>query len=277
MMKLNRIQKIILGVISVFVAIGIILFAMGGSTTNNMGYDAITMIKYGLIDYPVKTMKGWMKDVATLWSAKERVDQLEYEKSQNPQYKAKANEYERQNAELRELLDLEKEKDRYINAEVIMRDQTNWNNQIVINKGAKNDIVKGMAIVSTKGMVGTVSDVSDYTSTVTLLTSQDGQSKPPIKINIDEKTSSEGIVESYDVTKGMYKIRLFTDNDKIAQGMQVVTSGKGGVYPAGLLVGTIETVESLTNSVGQTIYAKPVDGFQDFSYAAAIKNSGVKE
>lgn len=275
MSKLNRLQKIILGIICAFVAIGVLLYAMSGSTSNNMGYSWITMIKYALIDHPTQTIKGFMSDFSTLWKVKEENDMLRSELSKNPSYESKADEYERENNELKALLGLETndKKNSYINAEVITRDQANWNNQIVIDKGSNNDIVKGMAVISTKGMIGTVSAVTETTSTVTLLTSQDGLSKPPVKINIDENTSSEGIVESYDVNKGMFRIRLFTDNDKIEQGMQVVTSGKGGVYPAGLLVGTIETVQSLTNSVGQTIYAKPVEGFQTFSYVAVIGNS----
>lgn len=275
MSKLNRLQKIILGIICAFVAIGILLYTISGSASNNMGYSWITMIKYALIDHPTQTVKSFTSDFSTLWKVKEENDMLRSELSKNPSYKSKADEYERENTELKALLDLETNdvKNSYINAEVITRDQANWNNQIVIDKGSNNNIVKGMAVISTKGMIGTVSAVTETTSTVTLLTSQDGLSKPPIKINIDENTSSEGIVESYDVNKGMFRIRLFTDNDKIEQGMQVVTSGKGGVYPAGLLVGTIETVQSLTNSVGQTIYAKPVEGFQTFSYVAVIGNS----
>lgn len=52
--------------------------------------------------------------------------------------------------------------------------------------------------------------------------------------------------------------------------MQVVTSGKGGVYPSGLLVGTVDSIQSLNNQTGQTIYVRPIDDMQEFSIVRVI-------
>ena len=49
MSKLNRFQKIILGVITFFVIIGILFKSISGSVTSNIGYDGITMLKYALM------------------------------------------------------------------------------------------------------------------------------------------------------------------------------------------------------------------------------------
>ena len=68
MSKLNRFQKIILGVIAFFVMIGILLRSMSGSVTSNIGYDVVTMLKYALIDYPTETVKNLFSDFANLWS-----------------------------------------------------------------------------------------------------------------------------------------------------------------------------------------------------------------
>ena len=55
----------------------------------------------------------------------------------------------------------------------------------------------------------------------------------------------------------------------------VITSGKGGVYPSGLLIGTVNTIEELSNSIGKTIYVKPAADFQNFDYVQVIQK--VKE
>ena len=100
MSKLNRFQKIILGVIAFFVMIGILLRSMSGSVTSNIGYDVVTMLKYALIDYPTETVKNLFSDFANLWSVNEENDRLRYELSKNPSYKAKYVNEKQKNAEL---------------------------------------------------------------------------------------------------------------------------------------------------------------------------------
>jgi len=219
----------------------------------------------------VETIKEWTHDFASLWSVKKENDILRYELSQAPSYQAKYEDAQRRITELEEALDL-KGKERYesIAANVVSRDTSTWNDRITIDKGSKDGIVEGMAVESVKGMIGKVESTSDYTSVVKLLTSEDKKSNASIKINIDEKHSSDGILYSYDVKKGVYVVYLYDDTDKVKKGMQVVTSGKGGVYPSGLLVGTVDSIQSLNNQTGQTIYVRPIDDMQEFSIVRVI-------
>ena len=271
MLKLNRLQKIIVAVLAFFLALGILMQVLQGSTMSNIGYDMVSMLRYGLVDYPMKTLKGWLKDFETLWSAKEENDQLRYELSQVPYYKALYENTLRENEELRKALDLtSKEQQVVVHAEVIGRDQDSWNNKVTINKGKKDGIKENMAVETTEGMIGRIESVSTYTSIVKLLTSEDKQSNASIKINLDKKHSSEGILSNYDVKKGVYIVYLYNDSDEIKKGMQVVTSGKGGVYPSGLLIGTVESVQALNNQTGQTIYVRPVSDFQEFNIVRVV-------
>lgn len=275
-MKLNRFQKTILCVIVFFVGIGIVLKVMSGSVTSNIGYDGITMLKYALIDYPIHTIKNLFQDVANLWSVNEENDQLRYELSQNPSYKAKYIDGQQRIAELEEALGITDNDDKYVRewARIILRDQATWNNEITIDKGSNDGIEVGMAVESTKGMIGEVKSVSSNTSVVKLLTSEDKLNSASIKILIDEKKSSLGILQSYDVSQGCYIVTLFDDSTEIEKGMQVVTSGKGGGYPSGLLIGTVESVQALNNQIGQTIYVKPIEDFQSFSIVSVIGEKG---
>ena len=113
MSKLNRFQKIILGVITFFVIIGILLKSISGSVTSNIGYDGITMLKYALIDYPAQTVKNLFTDFANLWSVKEENDRLRYELSKNPSYKALYIDAKQKNAELEDALRIKTSDDKY--------------------------------------------------------------------------------------------------------------------------------------------------------------------
>lgn len=272
MSKFNRLQKIVIGIILAFVALGVLLKSMSGTLTSNLGYDGISMLKYALIDHPVMTAKDWLQDLANLWSVKEENDLLRYELSQNPSYKAKYDDERRKNTELEAALKLQKSEDKYTMtwAHVISRDQASWNNLITIDIGKRDGVKEGMAVESVNGMIGKVASVSNHTSVVKLLTSEDKTTTASIKINIDKKTSVDGVLQSYDIKRGMYVIYLYDDTDKVKEGMQVITSGMGGGYPSGLLIGNVDSIQALSNQRGQTIYVRPVDDFQEFTLVRVI-------
>ena len=272
MSKLNRFQKIVVIIIAIFLAIGVLLKSMSGTLTSNLGYDAISMLKYAFIENPVRTIKDWTKDFAMLWSVKEENDLLHHELSQNPSYKAKYENERRKNTELEAALKLHQTEKQFqsVWANVIARDHENWNNMITLDVGKKDGVDEGMAVESVKGMIGKVVSASDYTSVVKLLTAEDKSVSASIKINIDAKTSVDGILQGYDVNKNQYIIYLYDDTDKVKPDMQVVTSGMGGNYPSGLLIGTVDSIRALSNQSGQTIYVDPVDDFQEFTIVRVI-------
>lgn len=272
--KLNGIQKFLLTMIVFITTIILILKICGGSFITNLGYDAIVLLKYSIVDYPIETIKNFTNDFASLWQVKEENDMLRYELSQNPSYKAKYEEERRKNREYEEALALMNSDQLYesIWANVILRDQSTYNDQITINKGSHDGIKEGMAVETTKGMIGKIDSVSEYTSVVKLLTCEDKTTSASIKVNLSDKQSVDGVLQGYDINSGLYIIYLYEDIDGIKKGMQVVTSGMGKGYPSGLLIGEIEQVKTLSNQSGITIYAKPVDDFQGFSIVRVILN-----
>ncbi|MEE0830772.1 MAG: rod shape-determining protein MreC [Longicatena sp.] len=274
MNKLNRVQKILIGIIITCVVIGSSLVIHNGSLQSNVGYDVFALLKYSMIDHPLMTIKDWTSDFTHLWSVKQQNDELRNELSQNPSYKAMYEEERAKNIEYEKALEINAKEDMYELkwANVIARDATHWNNEITIDKGKKDGIKEGLAVQSVYGMIGKVSSVSQFTSKVKLLTSEDKTNSVSIKINLDKKHSVDGILQSYDVNLGQYVIYLYDDNDKVEKGMQIITSGMGKSYPSGLLIGTVERVQALSNQVGSTIYASPVEDFQEFTIVGIVQS-----
>ena len=274
MNKLNRVQKILIGIIITCVVIGSSLVIHNGSLQSNVGYDVFALLKYSMIDHPLMTIKDWTSDFTHLWSVKQQNDELRNELSQNPSYKAMYEEERAKNIEYEKALEINAKEDMYELkwANVIARDATHWNNEITIDKGKKDGIKEGLAVQSVYGMIGKVSSVSQFTSKVKLLTSEDKTNSVSIKINLDKKHSVDGILQSYDVNLGQYVIYLYDDNDKVEKGMKIITSGMGKSYPSGLLIGTVERVQALSNQVGSTIYASPVEDFQEFTIVGIVQS-----
>lgn len=296
MSKFTRTQKILMCLIGFFLALGLLFQGMRQASISDIGYSALSYLKYGLIDYPLTSIKNFASDFSNLWKVQEENDYLKEQLAMTENYQTLYENALREKKELQELLDMNDTLEDYtkISAKVISRDVSYWNDQLTLNVGSNDGIEKDMIVVNSQGVVGKIYKVQDTTSIVKLLTCEDKSNKVAVRINFtteedtsaeekskdsSEKTkdtkqvdSVEGILESYDSDEQAYVVSLL-DEQEIKKGMQVVTSGKGGVYPSGLFVGTVKKTESLENQLGQVIYVEPVSNFQYFDYVTVI---GVK-
>ncbi len=274
MSRFTRTQKIIISFIGLFILLGFL--AKGIQSKGSMadlGYDAFSMLRYSLLEKPARSFQGWTKDFSDLWKVKEENDSLRYQLSMQPLYEAQLMQAQREIAELKEQLNMKNSLSQYetVAAEVVVRDADSWDNQFTINIGSDDGVKKDMIVLSGKGVVGKINEVSKFTSKVKLLTSEDRQNNVAVKVSISAKESTEGILQNYDANRGVFVIHVFDGNHDIKEDMQIVTSGKGGVYPSGLLIGKVNTIEELSNSIGKTIYVKPAADFQNFDFVQVIK------
>lgn len=274
MSRFTRFQKILLGITA-----GLLFFVMLSSQKpsplSSAVYDAMIMLKYSVIDYPIETAVEWIDDFNSLWSVHEENEHLRYLLSQQKMNNAQLEEEIRKNKELTDLMnqkmEIEYEK---VYARIVNRSAETWNNQITINVGEQDGIALNMAVVSSKGLIGKVIEVGPLTSKVRLLTSQDQLSKVAVKIAVNEEIAIEGYLEEYDLDKNSFKVRLFSDADEVENEMDVITSGVGGVFPSGILVGSVNEIVELKNEKGKIIYVTPAASFSSFEYVAVINEAG---
>lgn len=275
MIKLNKLQKII---ISILLAIILFCIVIGGfqgkSFFNSVIYDPFMMIKYNIIDRPIMTIKQIGEDFSRMWDTLDENDKLKQEIAMQKQYEALYKEKQRELDELKELMDLKSNFSNYkfVDAEITYRDMELWNNFIVVNKGSNDGIKIGMAVINSKGMLGRVEEVQKNSSKIRLLSSQDKDNKVSVKVELNKHDTAEGILSGYDPKTGNYMINLFMGNDSVKPGQKVITSGQGGLYPSGFLIGTIDKTQDLNNQVGMTIYVKPAVNYSDFDYVSIIKS-----
>lgn len=120
-------------------------------------------------------------------------------------------------------------------AQVIGRVPETWNNIVLINKGNKDGINRKDLVSTEKGVVGSVIEVFPYTSKVMLVTN------PSSKIGVVlEKTRQNGVLAG---TSSECKVLYLSVDSDIMYGEKVFTSGLGGIFPEGILVGTIKKVK----------------------------------
>ncbi|NQX45957.1 rod shape-determining protein MreC [Paenibacillus tritici] len=142
------------------------------------------------------------------------------------------------------------------------------NNTLVIDLGAKDGIRLNMSVTSIDGLVGVISNVSNFTSTVKLMTMldiYDPNSQPPIAgtvFNKEDKTF--GMIERYDQQTGRLIMNKIPVGDPIAKDDIIISKGTGGVYPRGMTIGTVEEVKKGEYGLTSTAIIKPAAGFQDW-------------
>jgi len=117
-----------------------------------------------------------------------------------------------------------------IRARVILDQESPYLKSLLINKGTKNNIIKGMAVFSKSYLIGTIVETNYFTSRVLLIT--DLNSKIPVVI---QETDVNGILvgagESMSLNLEYLPENFFLEPNKI-----IYTSGKDGFLTAGLPV-----------------------------------------
>ena len=161
---------------------------------------------------------------------------------------------EAENKRLKKVLEDISSSSEEIIAKVIIDKQSPFLRSIIINKGSKNEIKKGMAVLSDSYLVGKVIEVNFMTSRVLLLS--DLNSKIPVTI---EPGGIQSILSGNGVSDGVIQ---YTKGKMPINGEGVVyTSGTGGLLKSGIPIGKINHSENQNN----------VDFFVDFSQLRFVR------
>lgn len=152
---------------------------------------------------------------------------------------------------------------------VIERNRMYWFNTITINKGKKDGIEKDFAVISNNGLIGKINKVSANTSEVKLITTTDINSKISVMIKIDNDTVY-GIMSGYNEEKNYLEVSSTNKLIEVKIGSLVYTSGMGGVFPSGILIGSVDSITSDKYDVSKIINIKPASNFNDFRFVSIL-------
>jgi rod shape-determining protein MreC len=165
-----------------------------------------------------------------------------------------------ENNRLKDLLSLKKETPfKVIPAHAIGRSADSWTSVVMVDRGANSGIKRGMVAISFLGLIGRVSEVTAFTSKVTLI------NDPNISVSaMLQRSRQEGLVSG---TLGNYLIMRYLPEDVDAKvGDIVVTSGLNELYPKGVLIGTVAEINREFSGLSRYAIIKP-----------AVTLSGVEE
>ncbi len=141
-----------------------------------------------------------------------------------------------------------------ITAEVIAYSPSAWFRTIVINKGRRDGVQKGMPVVTWEGVVGKVIRTSTGSSVVLLII--DRNSSVDVLV---QRTRARGILEGEGTAR--CQLRYVPKTDDIVVGDRIITSGLGGIFPKGLVMGKVVKVEKKEYGLFQEVVIEPSADF----------------
>ena len=157
-----------------------------------------------------------------------------------------------ENTRLRQLLGLREKYTDFVleSSKVVLWSSSNWASAFTISKGESSGIELGDPVITEYGaLVGQVTELGETWATVSTLIDVDMS----VGAFVGTTGSSGMVVGEYSLMKDKTaKLTFLADGAQIYEGDEVLTSGSGGGFPAGLVIGTISSVQ--TEAGGQIEY-----------------------
>jgi rod shape-determining protein MreC len=241
---------------STFLLFCLALFLTAYSAKNpqfvRIGYSVVSELLYPLqsINRGVRdSFLGVWRNYVSLVNLKRENDELQARLSDLEIENSHLIEFRHENRRLRGLLSIVEDGGiKGIAARVIGYDPSNWVQAIIVNRGSKDGVQAGMAVLESEGVVGQVISAS-FNSSRVLLIADHGSGVDAII----QSSRARGVVEGSG--SGMCKLRYVLVGETVKVGDRVITSGMDGIFPKGLLIGKISDIRS--DGLFQSIDVKP--------------------
>lgn len=152
-------------------------------------------------------------------------------------------------------------------ANVIRRDVNDEFYSFTLDVGTSVGVSVNAPVITDKGLVGWVCQADAATCKVRTILS------PDTKAGVQDKQSGDSGILSGSVSlcdKNLTGMNKLAENHKLKQGDMIVTSGTGGVYPSGLLVGEVQSIEFNKYDASRCAVIKPYEDVRTITAAAVI-------
>ena len=182
-----------------------------------------------------------------------------------------------ENTRLRKLLELREQHTDYVleSSKVVLWSSSNWSSAFTISKGASSGIALGAPVITEYGaVVGQVTELGENWATVSTLIDVDMS----VGAFVGAAGNSGMVVGEFGLMrKNQAKLTFLADGAQIFVGDDVLTSGSGGAFPAGLVIGKLTAVQ--TEAGGQIEYGlvEPQCDFDSLVQVFVIKSFEVVE
>lgn len=234
---------------------------------------------YGL-GRPIQSgLAGALLGIRTAWEDYVALVQV---KRENRRLAKRVRELEQQIAECREirafndrlgaLLDFQRSvRMPTVASRVIGEDSSGWFHTLLIDKGRRDGVERAMPVVVKDGIVGHVIESADRTAKVLLIIDRNSA----VDVLLQE-SRTRAVLEGIG-RQDTCVLKYVPRSESVQKGERVITSGLGGIYPKGLLVGTVAEVRKEGYGLFQRVEVSPQVDFQRLEEVLVILGEEPKD
>lgn len=265
-------RRLVIGVIVVIVAIGAITL---GARAHNSEKEPSLPVRVisdvsgwtsNIVNAPIRAIKGGFDSIDELMNTYQENDRLTKKVDDLAQTKVQLQVLQQENRALKDQLKISDTLTDYkvVNTVVTSRSPSNWQTQLIIDKGTNAGLKKGLSVMGSGGLIGRITQVNTTNAKVELL-SDNSQVSDRFAIRVQNSAGEtvDGIITSFNQSKNLIVMGQITSSVSVKKGDLVTTSGLGGVTPSGLYVGKVEKVGSDNYGLSKKIYIKPATDFNN--------------
>lgn len=271
----KRLFTLLIGVIILVVLIGYSLTSKDQLTKPEQWVmDTVGWVQ-NTIQTPVKMITNFISNVSDLKNTYEENQLLKNKISEYKGLAFEVQELKEENEQLRQTLGKTDSIRSYnaIHATVIARSPERWMEQVTINRGTNDGVDTNMAVITAEGMIGKIQSVSKTAATVQLLTGFDQFNRISATIARDGNDIF-GLIEAYDKETNSLLFKIIEESDKDLEDDElVVSSGLGGLFPAGLPIGTVKDVIPDQYGLTRTALVEPAADMYDINHVIVVDRS----
>jgi rod shape-determining protein MreC len=239
-------NKFVVFLLSVVVVSLLIFLHFRGSLkpAENFIVTSIKPIQYGFNSVGNR-IANFFSTIGSIGDLQNKNKELEQEVLKLNAEIAKLKEFENENKVLREQLGFAQSSNyKLLPAEIIGREPEDFFQYLIIAKGEKDGVKNGMFVLSSGQLVGKITETYKNSSKLLLITNPSSSVGAMI-----QGSRATGIVKG--AIGGGLVMEMIPQNEVVRTGDTVVTSGLGGDYPKGLVLGNIESIESKPDELFQ--------------------------
>jgi rod shape-determining protein MreC len=158
----------------------------------------------------------------------------------------------------------------FVGANIIAKDAGNFFNIFLIDKGSTNGISYNMPIITSKGLVGKVSSAQPFSSKIISII-EDGSSVSAVVPKTGDHVVVKGDVKL--AKEGLCKLEYIPSNLDLAQGDVIETSGIGGIYPKGIIIGKVKEVRQGESDLDKYAIIEPAVDLKRLDEVVILKGN----
>ncbi|MCM3743474.1 rod shape-determining protein MreC [Sporosarcina luteola] len=269
-------KRLILLLVGVIVLVALISFSLKDRQNATLPEQIVKdVVGFGqsIFSKPAHYITGTLDKIDGILNTYEENKHLKARLKEYAANQAELADVKADNKELREIVDKKDSLRDYepIQATVISRNPDQWEEKIIIDRGSVEGVELNMAVITASGLIGKVVLVTPFKSTVELLSTENRDFRVAAVIPGDK--SIFGLIEGYDSARGELIMKRIDSNFEVKEGQKVESSGLGGIFPKGLLIGEVTEVSTDDFGLTKLAYIRPAAEFSMLDHVMVVKRS----